>query len=112
MLEKNIPKPTKKIDLKFRNFLIKDSEFILRSVVKLLHPLKGIVHIITSDNKKEFTDHEEIAKKFENFKIKKYSIVLTETANTMEKRRVVMKPRLKELSNIFSLYFFESIFFA
>jgi hypothetical protein len=26
--------------------------------------------------------------------LKKYSIVLTETANTMEKRRVVMKPKL------------------
>ena len=43
----------------------KDSESILRAVVKLLYPLKAIVHTITSDNGKEFSDHEEIAEVLE-----------------------------------------------
>lgn len=40
----------------------KDSSSILRAVVKLLNPLKAVVHTITSDNGKEFADHELIAK--------------------------------------------------
>lgn len=43
----------------------KDSDSILRAVVKLLYPLKAVVHTITSDNGKEFADHEEIAKALE-----------------------------------------------
>lgn len=43
----------------------KDSSSILRAVVKLLNPLKAVVHTITSDNGKEFADHEEIAKVLE-----------------------------------------------
>ncbi|MFB5604562.1 MAG: IS30 family transposase [Candidatus Nitrosomaritimum aestuariumsis] len=39
----------------------KDANSILRAVVKLLHPLKAVVHTITSDNGKEFANHEEIA---------------------------------------------------
>lgn len=41
----------------------KDSSSILRVVVKLLNPLKAVVHTIASDNGKEFADHELIAKK-------------------------------------------------
>jgi IS30 family transposase len=44
----------------------KDSASILRAVVKLLNPLKAVVHTITSDNGKEFADHEEIAKALES----------------------------------------------
>ena len=40
----------------------KDSFSILRAVVKLLNPLKAVVHTITSDNGKEFADHQLIAK--------------------------------------------------
>jgi len=40
----------------------KDSSSILKAVVKLLNPLKAVVHSITSDNGKEFADHEAIAK--------------------------------------------------
>lgn len=40
----------------------KDSNSILRAVVKLLNPLKAVVHTITSDNGKEFAKHEDIAK--------------------------------------------------
>lgn len=43
----------------------KDSFSILRAVVKLLNPLKAVVHTITSDNGKEFADHEEIAQTLE-----------------------------------------------
>ena len=43
----------------------KDSSSILRAVVKLLNPLKAVVHSITSDNGKEFADHEDIAKALE-----------------------------------------------
>jgi IS30 family transposase len=43
----------------------KDSSSISRAVVKLLNPLKAVIHTITSDNGKEFTDHEEIAKELE-----------------------------------------------
>lgn len=43
----------------------KDSFSILRAVVKLLNPLKAVVHTITSDNGKEFADHELIAKMLE-----------------------------------------------
>lgn len=43
----------------------KDSASILRAVVKLLNPLKAVVYTITSDNGKEFADHEEIAKALE-----------------------------------------------
>lgn len=40
----------------------KDSSSILKAVVKLLNPLKAVVHSITSDNGKEFADHQAIAK--------------------------------------------------
>lgn len=40
----------------------KNSSSILRAVVKLLSPLKAVVFTITSDNGKEFADHEDIAK--------------------------------------------------
>ena len=43
----------------------KDLSSILRAVIKLLHPLKAFVQKITSDNGKEFADHEEIAKALE-----------------------------------------------
>lgn len=45
--------------------MYKDSSSILRAVVKLLKPLKAVVHTITSDNGKEFADHEAIAKALE-----------------------------------------------
>ena len=41
----------------------KDSSSILGAVVKLLNPLKKLVLTITSDNGKEFADHEKIAEK-------------------------------------------------
>lgn len=41
----------------------KDADSILRAVVKLLNPLKAVLHTITSDNGKEFADHKKIAKK-------------------------------------------------
>jgi IS30 family transposase len=43
----------------------KDSASILRAVVKLLNPLKAAIHTITSDNGKEFADHEIIAEELE-----------------------------------------------
>ena len=41
----------------------KDSNSILKATVKLLNPLKAVVHTITSDNGKEFADHKKIAEK-------------------------------------------------
>lgn len=40
----------------------KDASSILRAVIKLLNPLKAVMHTITSDNGKEFANHETIAK--------------------------------------------------
>jgi IS30 family transposase len=40
----------------------KDAQSILRAIVKLLKPLKAVIHTITSDNGKEFAEHEAIAK--------------------------------------------------
>ena len=39
----------------------KDALSISRAIVKLLNPLKAVVHTMTSDNGKEFAEHEAIA---------------------------------------------------
>lgn len=43
----------------------KDSQSILKVILKLLKPLKELIHTITSDNGKEFAEHEIIAKKLD-----------------------------------------------
>ena len=41
----------------------KKADVVTQAIIELLHPIKKLVHTITSDNGKEFSYHEEIANK-------------------------------------------------
>lgn len=46
-----------------RKLLFKQAEYLKAATIQALEPFRGMIKTITSDNGKEFAEHEEIAKK-------------------------------------------------